>query len=505
MSSRHSILALAALLPLLSCTAEAQPEPITFQVISDLHVDADVPQSITLLDSALCRITQRQPHFLLITGDLTDRGDTPSQQLVSQKLDSVESAGIAVYVIPGNHDILSTDDPLTTFAQQYAAYGYDEAVMRHPSSLSYLAYPAPGIALLCLDSTRPAQADGKHHSDGGLTLEQTEWAQQAAARAQADGRTLIGMMHHPVTEHFSQHARLADTYLANTDSTYYPTLATVQQQLVQAGIHTMFTGHFHALSCSHVDTGNGLLTDVMTGSLANYPSPIRTATLDYAQDADSGSKYLALALATDTLSLFRTEQMQHNDQLINSLLTRGVNRAFPMLEKVKASLPGIIVASLRLPESKEQMLEDMQQYLRPALLDVYNAFALGDEDQHDPDQLYANAVDALHAYTLYICKGNQLLADLLTEGLSNSDDLDENYLALFDVVLRSVCYNYVSDPTDVVPDGNPLLRLPQPPASLPVVSQPSATAQHYQIDGKPFVAAATPTFVVSQHQVRMMR
>ncbi len=485
-----SILAIAAL-PL---TSSAQMvNDVQMAIISDIHVNLG-SQNQEVFDAALSQISQVHPNLLLVTGDLADYGDAATHQYVAGKLSELETQGTQVYVIPGNHDLYGTAVTTDEFASVYAACGYDEAVLRHEASLSYLAYPCEGLALLCLDSTRPADENGRH-SDGGLTAGTLDWAAEAAAKAQQDGRMLIGMMHHPIVEHFDQHAQLAGNYIANSDEFFYPVLADAQNQLIEAGINVMLSGHFHLQSTQHVVTAQGELYNVMTGSLANYPSPIRYIHLD-----NEGH----LNISSEHQMLYRDEMLERNQQLVSNGMRRIAQTAFPMMDKIKSAIPPMFLGMLRLPNDEDEMYNDLKEYMQPALLDVYNALAAGDEDQHDPDGLYNASIDALRNYILYVCKGNTMLADLLTEGLSTSEDLDENYLALFDTILRSIVYNYVGDPSNVVADNAIELKLPKPATALNAVMQDDAAARCYTLDGKPLspeMASACGTIMLCNSRI----
>lgn len=474
MRTHISILAIASL----AFESSALPTgSVQIATISDIHVNLSTTNQ-EVFDSAVARIGQAHPDLLLITGDLADNGDAATHQYVAEQLAGLEQLGTQVYVIPGNHDLYGTAVSPDEFAACYAAFGYDEAVLRHDASLSYLAYPCEGLAVLCLDSTRPADSNGRH-SDGGLTDGTLAWALAAAATAQQDGRMLIGMMHHPVMEHFDQHTQLAATYIANADTYYYPALETVQRQLIEAGINVMLSGHFHLQSTQHVVTEQGELHNIMTGSLASYPSPIRFMTLD-----DNG----ALKVTSEHQTIYQAELLERNNQLIENGIWRMAQTAFPMMDKIKEVVPKAFHGMLRFPADEEEMFDDMNEYLHPALFDVYNAFAAGDEDQHDPDGLYNATFDAISSYILYICKGNTMLADLLTEGFSNTEDMDENYLALFDSVLRSIVYNYVGEPSNVVADNAIELALPKPATSLQAISQDVTASRCYTLDGKPLAS-----------------
>lgn len=59
----------------------------------------------TIIDSFLSQALAEWPDVLILSGDLTFNGERVSHEALCDKLSQVESAGIPVLVIPGNHDL----------------------------------------------------------------------------------------------------------------------------------------------------------------------------------------------------------------------------------------------------------------------------------------------------------------------------------------------------------------------------------------------------------------
>jgi len=406
-----------------------------------------------LFDSAVARIAQAAPSFLLIPGDLTHNGAYISHQYVSNSLNKLVEKGIQVFVIPGNHDLCNPyassyfgdtrekADWVTAedFEQLYTNCGYSNAIMRQPDALSYLAYPAKNIALLCLDSSQPNINDC--YSAGGLTEETLSWAEEAAAIAKADGRTTIAMMHHQLMEHFDRHAELAPTYIANLTEGY-PNLVEVQQRLSNAGIQVVFTGHFHTNSIQRVDfEETPSLYDVSTGSTCTYASPIRTAEIE-----DDGT----LSISTEFIPLYHEEEKEHNDKIVTIAMSKAAAILYPVMNSYVDQLPATVKMFLKLPSSESKMASDLKTYLGPVSLKVYNYFAHGDEDQENPDAVMEEWHSAVKSYLLYTCNGSSLVAQMLINALG--DTYTEN-MAEADALLSSILYNYVGSIEHYVPDG----------------------------------------------------
>ncbi|MCL1912206.1 MAG: metallophosphoesterase, partial [Leptospirales bacterium] len=158
-----------------------------FAVISDTHIyDPSLGSSgaaferaissdqklllngIDLLDYAAKVVINSGVRFVLVSGDLTKDGELINHRLMAKKLRRFTDAGIAVYVVPGNHDINNFDAvrydgnetyPLPSinaedFARIYGDFGFNAALMRDDNSLSYVAEPVKGLWLPCIDSCR---------------------------------------------------------------------------------------------------------------------------------------------------------------------------------------------------------------------------------------------------------------------------------------------------------------------------------------------------------------
>ena len=160
---------LLSLFLMLACSLFAEQRSI--MVISDIHVLDNslwnqnnpsifysdpkmVEHSAELFDEAVTRILEACPDILLIPGDLTYNGELKSHEYVAKQLARIEDAGTQVFVIPGNHDVSSSLAKDFTsgkgvrtasisaegFAQLYAAFGYQDAVLRLDDDTAALGY-----------------------------------------------------------------------------------------------------------------------------------------------------------------------------------------------------------------------------------------------------------------------------------------------------------------------------------------------------------------------------
>lgn len=277
----------------------------TFAVLSDTHLydldtlgsndDLDtyltqdrkmIRESVPIFDAALADIATWNVDFLLISGDLTKDGELIDHQLMVNRLAAL---GVAAYVIPGNHDINNPDardysgtttadatgiSP-ETFKSLYADYGYGSAVYTDDNSLSYIAEPVEGVWLFAIDSCKYTDNAtlGYPVTSGAISDATLAWLTGKLAEARSAGKTVIGMMHHGLIEHFTGQSTLFADYLVDERASVAATLAA-------AGLTVMFTGHFHANDVVAATYDDNTIYDVETGSTVTAPCPYRLCTLD---------------------------------------------------------------------------------------------------------------------------------------------------------------------------------------------------------------------------------
>jgi hypothetical protein len=284
--------------------------PIRFAVIADPHLyDARLgttgpdfhahtgqevkmfAQSEAVFKEAIRLITEMdpQPEFLLIPGDLTKDGAEESHRKMAAYLEEIKSLGIAVFVVPGNHDIANPDAATygsfgsaqvyspgpEEFAEIYAPFGYERAISRDSYSLSYVAEPTPDVWLFAIDACRYADNTEDAHVVGGrLTPETRQWLIENLEKARINDKSVIAMMHHGIVEHLmGQGEFLPDFLIENWD--------TIGHELASAGMNVIFTGHYHTQNITRRQWEEGpAMVEIQTGSLLNYPVPMRIVDFD---------------------------------------------------------------------------------------------------------------------------------------------------------------------------------------------------------------------------------
>ena len=308
---KKTLFALMLILCCLSWTTEKNEVELKIAVLSDIHImnpqllqgDGDaiknyikrdrklLQESVALLNVAIDSIIQERPDVVLIPGDLTKDGEYVSHILVADTLlKRFRDAGIAVYVIPGNHDVNnphaaiyhgdSTSRTRTVskaeFADIYAGYGYGKALARDTASLSYVVQLDSKTRLIAIDACRYEDNDyvkNRCVTGGRLKQATSDFIRLQAEEAKRSGCRVIAMMHHGLVRHWKWQDKVMGDYLVVDWQKHAESMA-------KAGIKMVFTGHFHANDISEYNYWGNKIYDVETGSTVSYPMPFRMVVLN---------------------------------------------------------------------------------------------------------------------------------------------------------------------------------------------------------------------------------
>jgi 3',5'-cyclic AMP phosphodiesterase CpdA len=320
-------------------------------------------ESGAILQEIIHKLLVEKPDLILIPGDLTKDGELISHKSLIQQLKILIANHIKILVVPGNHDINNPDAKLfdgdntfpvptispANFISLYSDYGYNSAIARDPNSLSYVSEPVKGLRILALDANEYYNNTPDFCVVAGNIKDATMvWAKKQLAEARAQGKTVIGMMHHGIVEHFMGESVIFPDYLVDN-------WGDRADEFMQAGLKVMFTGHFHANDATSRTTGNLSLVDVETGSPVIYNSPFRIMYL------------------TNNKLYIRTEHIDH-------IYYPGLNGvSFQDFEKA-FSLNGFeIQAKYMLMSPPYYVPEDVATQIAPVFAEAMLAHFAGDE------------------------------------------------------------------------------------------------------------------------------
>jgi hypothetical protein len=271
------------------------------------YLDQD-PKLIQFSDpifrQCIAQVIADKPDILLIPGDLTKDGEKVSHQDLLKLLKQFNNAHIRVFLVPGNHDVnnpesaqydgdQATPAPSITasdFANLYAAYGYANAISRDEQSLSYVNQIIPGLWIMGLDACEYENNTNIAIVAGRLKPETKQWALHWIAEAKKRHIVIFGMMHHGILEHYTGQNQLDPGYVIDD-------YVSVAHDFTEAGLHIMFTGHYHANDIVSRTDGDKILYDIETGSMVTAPIPYRLITLT-GSSMDITTKYITHISAT---------------------------------------------------------------------------------------------------------------------------------------------------------------------------------------------------------------
>ena len=188
-------------------SADAEDDGAAFQLFVERCDGKVVKYLPQLLDAFMDQVIAEKPTALVLSGDITMNGEKINHKELAEKLHKVQDAGIPVLIIPGNHDInnpnaavyfgdekTSTDSVTPEeFYDIYHMYGYDQAISRDSSSLSYVYQLDERNRLLMLDS---CQYEPKNLVEGRIKAETLVWMDEQLKKAQEDGMQILPIAHH---------------------------------------------------------------------------------------------------------------------------------------------------------------------------------------------------------------------------------------------------------------------------------------------------------------------
>lgn len=240
-----------------------------------------------VLDKVLADYLESEIEVLLICGDMTKDGERQSHLDFVEKLKLLKEKGIRIFVVPGNHDInmpnavgykgnemykvdnISADD----FEKIYGDCGYNKALSRDDSSLSYLAELDDKTWLLAIDAARYYEYERKSISSGRILPQTEEWIIDVLHEAKEKGIQVIGMMHWGLTEHIIYQSEFFEQYLVDDWWHFAKVFA-------DNGMKAIFTGHFHSNDISaFISEDDNTIYDIETGTLSSFPFAYRYVDL----------------------------------------------------------------------------------------------------------------------------------------------------------------------------------------------------------------------------------
>ena len=409
-------------------------------------------ESQDIFNAAIDSARAVKPDFILVCGDMTKDGEVICHQYVAEAFRRLEKeTGTTVLVVPGNHDMnnphsmyydgdatspAETADE-TKFERIYSDMGYSESVARRDGSLDYMAYPADGIAVICVDSNEKNTPE-KLLVQGGLSEAQVEWITEVARTAHTDGRKVLMMMHHNLVDFYDNAQLIRGANIANARYDYNNRM--LIKDLCAAGIDVVFSGHSHMHSITSASSGGHTIYSVVTSSLVNLPLAFRTGTI-----SPSGTMKLWTSDVRDCRPSngvdLRKEGTRYWQDLSDYYMCVAADKVWKY-------------GALLLPALGIFSRDGLKAFFDENFKNVFFTFTLrtsdGNEHLVSPQQDYDQAMAAIDGFLNYLderhCKD---IVDLLINVIlgSSIDDVRSTMSDFF----KSAYFNYLGD-GPVMPD-----------------------------------------------------
>ncbi len=269
-----------------------------------------------IIDAALANLAKMAKdgkiEFVLMPGDLTRNSEYSAHKELAEKLAEFEKeTGIQVYVINGNHDINNSramyyngeelingknhpelrDDLVTSpdeFEALYKSFGYSaedgyynrykKVASNSEGSLSYSIDVGEDYRLIAIDAMRYSADNTDDGTDEHLTSaifseKLLAWAVAECEKANADGKTIIGMTHNSLIPHFETQVDLLDQFVVYS-------WEKAADALGAAGMHYVVSGHSHMQDVSsHITDSGETINEITTSSILSYPNMFRSVEM----------------------------------------------------------------------------------------------------------------------------------------------------------------------------------------------------------------------------------
>jgi 3',5'-cyclic AMP phosphodiesterase CpdA len=151
--------------------------------ISDVHFGKTDARIIEALHSVSKKIA---PDLIVISGDFTQRARISEFEEAATFIQTLQTTGLPIVAIPGNHDIAPLYDPLHRMRDPYSRYD------RLIAPITVAAYFDPEIAIIGINTVRPSR-----FKDGRISKRDIEKAKEWLNERSPDSARII-VTHHPL-------------------------------------------------------------------------------------------------------------------------------------------------------------------------------------------------------------------------------------------------------------------------------------------------------------------
>ena len=244
----------------------------------------DLEHIPAIMEALVWEAAKEQPDLLIVSGDLTFNGEYQSMVELADFFKKIEENGTQVSVIPGNHDIhsgwarkfqgeeMEVIEQVTPedFEKIFAEFGYDLAISKDSTSLSYVIEPKEGFPFLMIDTNIYSEMKSTKApiAEGRINEETFTWLEEYF-NMQGEPKETYLVGHHPLMNHSGRES--GGLVLENSEE--------ATEFFVEKGIQAGFAGHIHAQNISKTDHFKVPFYEMITGALSIFPNAIGEITL----------------------------------------------------------------------------------------------------------------------------------------------------------------------------------------------------------------------------------
>lgn len=288
------------------------------------NADGKVMQySEEVIDAFVNEMLTKKPEVLILSGDLTFNGEKLSHVQLAKKLERLKENGTTVLVMPGNHDLYSSNaakfiddtyelvEGVTSeqFASIYASYDFEEAIAKDTHSLSYVVEVNDSLRIMMIDVNTLK-------SENEVSKETLQWVKNQLQDATDKGIHVLTVTHQNIMNHSSL---LSDGFTIQNASE-------LRKLFHQYHVICHLSGHIHMQHTMQ----EGTLYDIATSSLAITPNQYGIIDIN-----SEGYSYHTQSVDVSTWAKennHNDENLLHFDEYSKTFFQmRGYNQAYKMI------------------------------------------------------------------------------------------------------------------------------------------------------------------------------
>lgn len=244
-----------------------------FQFIKKTAAGKDLDYQVESLQAFVDKAIAEKPSGIIITGDLTLNGEKQSAKKMAQLFKPLKEKQIALYCIPGNHDIydgwarnyhgdqkqkipqLSPED-----FKNYFPDGYQDSYSSDDKSISYAVSINSDYQFIFLDSNiyTIEPSTSAPVTAGELQPQTIRWLKEVLETGKRKKQTSLVFLHHNLLKH---NPLLYKGYLLNNADSVKALLNDYQVPLA-------FSGHIHVQDIMKDRSQTDGLTEIVSSSFA---------------------------------------------------------------------------------------------------------------------------------------------------------------------------------------------------------------------------------------------